>query len=50
MKPQKVKFIDASLERAWNNLNENDPTKKALIKAIKDIKEIVIVVEMLKRN
>jgi len=39
MKPDKVVFIDDSLEDAFNSLTENDPTKKALIKAIKDIKE-----------
>jgi len=39
MKPDKVVFIDESLEDAFNSLTENDPTKKALIKAIKDIQE-----------
>jgi len=39
MKPDKVVFIDESLENAFNSLTENDPTKKALIKAIRDIKE-----------
>ena len=39
MKPNKVVFIDESLEEAFNSLIENDPTKKALIKAIRDIKE-----------
>ncbi len=39
MKPDKVVFIDESLENAFNSLTENDPTKRALIKAIKDIKE-----------
>jgi len=39
MKPKRVKFIDVSLERAFNVLDDQDPVKKALIKAIKDIKE-----------
>lgn len=39
MKSDKVIFVDKSLEDAFNNLDEKDSTKKALIKAIKDIKE-----------
>jgi hypothetical protein len=39
MKSDKVVFIDESLENAFNSLKDNDPTKKALIKAIKDIQE-----------
>ncbi|MBT7101992.1 hypothetical protein HN935_00595 [archaeon] len=39
MKPNKTKFIDRSLEEAFNIIDNNDPTKKALIRAIKDIKE-----------
>jgi len=39
MKPNKMKFIDNSLEKAFNTIDNNDPTKKALIRAIKDIKE-----------
>jgi len=39
MKPKKIKFIDSSLEKAFNGIKENDPIKKALIRAIKDIKE-----------
>ncbi len=38
MIPDKIVFVDDSLEDAFNNLIEKDPTKKALIKAIKDIK------------
>jgi len=39
MKPNKMKFIDTELERAFNILDEKDPAKKAIIKAVKDIKE-----------
>ena len=39
MKPDKLKFIDTSLEKAFNILDDKDPAKKAIIKAIKDIKE-----------
>ena len=34
----KVVFIDEELEKAFNSLSENDPVKKALIKAIREIK------------
>jgi hypothetical protein len=39
MKPQKIRFIDTSLENAFNILDDRDITKKAIIRAIKDIKE-----------
>jgi len=39
MKPDKVIFVDESLENIFNNLSEKDPLKKALTKAIRDIKE-----------
>lgn len=39
MKSDKVVFIDESLEDAFNSLAEKDPTKKAIIKAITNIKE-----------
>jgi len=35
----RVKFIDSELEKAFNNLSDNDPIKKALIKAIQNIME-----------
>jgi hypothetical protein len=37
--PSKVKFIDGELEKAFNNLSDNDPIKKALIRAIQNIRE-----------
>jgi len=39
MKSDKVIFVEDSLENVFNNLDERDPVKKALIKAIRDIKE-----------
>ncbi len=39
MKPKRIRFIDSSLEKAFNILKDDDPIKKALIKAIRDIKE-----------
>jgi len=37
--PSKVKFIDDELEKAFNSLSDEDPIKKAIIKAIQNIKE-----------
>jgi hypothetical protein len=39
MKPHKMRFIDESLEKAFNILDEKDPAKKAIVKAIRDIRE-----------
>jgi len=39
MKSDKLKFIDHSLENVFNDLKDDDPVKKSLIKAIRDIKE-----------
>ena len=41
MKPYKIRFIGRDLEKSFNELSDNDPIKKALIKAIKDIKQNV---------
>lgn len=37
--PSQVKFIDEELEKAFNNLSNEDPTKKVIIRAIQNIKE-----------
>ncbi|MBU0761056.1 MAG: hypothetical protein KJ600_06100 [Nanoarchaeota archaeon] len=37
MKSEKVVFFDEDLEKAFENLSEADPLKKALKKAVKDI-------------
>ena len=39
MKPEKVVFIDESLEKSFITLNEADPLKKGLIKSIKEVQE-----------
>jgi hypothetical protein len=39
MKPEKVVFIDDSLEKSFNELDELDPIKKALVRAIETLKE-----------
>ena len=41
MKPEKVVFLDDSLQKSFNELKEDDPIKKGLKKAIKDIQENV---------
>jgi len=38
MKPSKVVFISQELEKSFNSLPNNDPIKKAIIRAIKDLK------------
>jgi hypothetical protein len=38
MKTHKITFADKKLESAFNGLSDKDPTKKGLIKAIRDIK------------
>lgn len=39
MKPSKVKFISEELEKEFNALEENDPIKKGIKKAIQDLKQ-----------
>jgi len=39
MKPHKIKFVSYDLEEAFNSLSDKDPIKKALIRAINDIKQ-----------
>lgn len=39
MKPKKVVFVNEKLESSFEKLSENDPIKKSLKKAIRDIKE-----------
>ena len=50
MKPEKVVFIDESLEESFNSLPEEDPIKKGLIKAIKEIKENAFCGRNVKKN
>ena len=37
MKPEKIVFVDDSLEKSFNELNNADPVKKGLIKAIREL-------------
>jgi len=39
MKSDKIIFVDENLKASFNDLDEKDPTKKAIIKAITNIKE-----------
>ena len=39
IKPSKVVFISDELERDFNELKDDDPIKKGMIRAIKDLKE-----------
>jgi len=39
MKPEKVVFVDLELENSFNEIPENDPLKKSLIRAIADIQD-----------
>jgi len=39
IKPSKVVFMSDELENNFNNLKYDDPLKKGIIKAIKDLKE-----------
>ncbi len=39
MKPDKLKFIDLDLEEAFNEISDKDPIKKAIVRAIGNIKE-----------
>lgn len=39
IKPSKVVFISDELERDYNELKDEDPIKKGIIRAIKDLKE-----------
>ena len=39
IKPSKVVFIADELERNFNELKDDDPIKKTIVQAIKDLKE-----------
>jgi len=39
MKSEKVVFVDEELEKSFNEISEDDPLKKSLIKAIKEVQE-----------
>ena len=50
MKPEKVVFVDESLEKSFNELNEVDPIKKALIRAINILQEDAFSGRNVKKN
>ena len=50
MKSEKVVFVDESLEKSFVKLDETDPLKKGLVKAIKEIKENSFVGRNVKKN
>jgi hypothetical protein len=39
MKPEKVVFLDDTLQDSFETLSDKDPVKKGLVKAIKDIQD-----------
>ncbi len=39
IKPSKVVFISDDLERSFHALSDDDPIKKSIVRAIKDLKE-----------
>ncbi len=39
IKPSKVVFISDELENDFNSMSDEDPTKKGIIKAIRDLRE-----------
>ena len=39
MKPERIIFIDKQLEKSFTELNDNDPIKKGIIRAINTLKE-----------
>jgi len=50
MKPEKVVFVDGSLEKLFNELNRADPVKKALIRAINNLQEDAFSGRNVKKN
>ena len=50
MKPEKVVFVDESLEKSFNELNEADPIKKALVRAINTLQEDAFSGRNVKKN
>ena len=50
MKPTKVVFIEKELEDSFKLLDESDPIKKALIKAIRDLQEDAYCGRNVKKN
>ena len=50
MKPGKVIFADESLEKSFNELDNSDPIKKALVRAIRTLQEDAFTGRKVKKN
>ena len=50
MKPEKVVFIDESLEKSFRGLNEADPIKKAIVRATRTLQEDAFSGRNVKKN
>ena len=50
MKPERIVFVDESLEKSFNELKEEDPIKKSIIRAIKALKEDAFSGRNVKKN
>jgi len=50
MKPEKVIFIDESLEKSFNELSKEDPIKKSVVRAIKSLRENAFSGRNVKKN
>jgi len=50
MKPEKIVFVDESLEKSFNELNESDPLKRSLIRAINALQEDAFSGRNVKKN
>lgn len=50
MKPEKVVFVDESLEKSFNELNEADPIRKSLVRAISTLQEDAFSGRNVKKN
>ncbi len=50
IKPSKVVFISDELEKDFHSLKEDDPIKKAMVRAIRDLKEndYIVVADVIK--
>lgn len=50
MRPERIVFIDDSLEKSFNELNNEDPIKKGLIRALKELREDAFCGRNVKKN
>jgi len=50
MKPEKIVFVDDSLEKSFNELNSEDSIKKGLTKAIRELTDDAFCGRNVKKN